>query len=136
MSHCTYWNYSVCSRLYNPYIIALLKTTTLYIHQKVARRMHKAPSITISHYNPLRHIKLPPSESLIIISTKTTVQGDNIGTTSSTCRHCTLSNSIMCSDSYPISILSLFFLYHPYIPYFLIQFFFHFLMYVRNPLFY
>ena len=37
---------------------------------------------------------------------------DNIGITSSTCRHCTLSNSIMCSDSYPIPILSLFFLYH------------------------
>ena len=45
-------------------------------------------------------------------------QGDNIGITSSTCRHCTLSNSIICSDSYPIPILSLFFLYHPYIPYF------------------
>ena len=43
-------------------------------------------------------------------------QGDNIGITSSTCRHCTLSNSIICSDSYPIPILSLFFLYHPYIP--------------------
>ena len=36
-------------------------------------------------------------------------------------RHYTLSNSIMCSDSYPIPILSLFFLYHHYIPYFLIQ---------------
>ena len=30
----------------------------------------------------------------------------------------------MCSDSYPILILSLFFLYHPYIPYILIQRFF------------
>ena len=29
----------------------------------------------------------------------------------STCRHCTLSNSITCSDSYPIPILSLLFLY-------------------------
>ena len=48
-------------------------------------------------------------------------QGDNIGIISSTCRHCKLSNSVMCSDSYSISILSLFFLYHPYIPYFLIQ---------------
>ena len=27
----------------------------------------------------------------------------------------------MCSDSYPIPTLSLFFLYHPYIPYFLIR---------------
>ena len=44
-------------------------------------------------------------------------QADNIGITS----HCTRSNSIMCSDSYPIPILSLFFLYHPYIPYFLIN---------------
>ena len=34
----------------------------------------------------------------------------------------------MCSDSYPIPILSLFFLYHPYIPYFLIQRIFHFLI--------
>ena len=34
----------------------------------------------------------------------------------------------MCSDSYPIPILSLFFLYHPYIPYFLIQRIFHFLV--------
>ena len=33
----------------------------------------------------------------------------------------------MCSDSYPITILSLF-LYHPYIPYFLIQRIFHFLV--------
>ena len=55
-------------------------------------------------------------------------QGDNIGITSSTCRHCTLSNSIMCSDSYPIPILSLFFLYHPYILYFLIRRIFHFLL--------
>ena len=53
-------------------------------------------------------------------------QGNNIGITSSTCRHCALSNSIMYSDSYPIPIMSLFFLYHPYIPYFLIQFFFLF----------
>ena len=37
-------------------------------------------------------------------------QGDNIGITSSTCRHCTLSNSIICSDSYPIPILSLLFM--------------------------
>ena len=29
----------------------------------------------------------------------------------------------MCSDSYPIPILSLFFLYHPYIPYFLILYY-------------
>ena len=50
-------------------------------------------------------------------------QGDNIGITSSTCRHCTLSNSIMCSDSYPIPSLSPFFLYHPYIPYFCNSFF-------------
>ena len=55
-------------------------------------------------------------------------QGDNIGITSSTCRHYTLSNSIMCNDSNPIPILSLFFLYHPYIPYFLIQRIFHFLV--------
>ena len=55
-------------------------------------------------------------------------QGDNIGITSSTCRHCTLSNFVMCSDSYPIPSLSLFFLYHPYIPYFLIQRIFHFLV--------
>ena len=55
-------------------------------------------------------------------------QGDNIGITSSTCRHCTLSNSVICSDSYPIPILSLFFLYHPYIPYFLNQRIFHFLV--------
>ena len=34
----------------------------------------------------------------------------------------------MCSDSYPIPILSLSFLYHPYIPYFLIQEFFYFLV--------
>ena len=34
----------------------------------------------------------------------------------------------MCSDSYSIPILSLFFLYHPYIPYFLIQRIFHFLV--------
>ena len=34
----------------------------------------------------------------------------------------------MCSDSYPIPILSLFFLYHPNIPYFLIQRFFYFLV--------
>ena len=54
-------------------------------------------------------------------------QGDNIGITSFTCRHCTLSNSVMC-DSYPIPILSLFFLYHPYIPYFLFQRIFHFLV--------
>ena len=52
---------------------------------------------------------------------------NNIGIASSTCRHCTLSNSVMCSNSYPIPILSLFFLYHPYIPYFLIQRIFHFL---------
>ena len=32
----------------------------------------------------------------------------------------------MCSDSYPIPILSVFFLYHPYIPHFLIQRFFLF----------
>ena len=38
-------------------------------------------------------------------------QGDNIGITSSTCRHCTLSTSIMCCDSYPIPLLSLFSLY-------------------------
>ena len=55
-------------------------------------------------------------------------QGDNIGITSSNCRHYTLINSIMCSDSYPIPILSLFFLYHPFIPSFLIQRFFHFLV--------
>ena len=54
--------------------------------------------------------------------------GDNIGIISSTCRHCTLSNSVMCSDSYPIPILSLYFLYHPSIPYFLIQRIFHFLV--------
>ena len=54
-------------------------------------------------------------------------QGDNIGITSSTCRHCTLSNSVMCNDLYPIPILSLF-LYHPYILYFLIQRIFHFLV--------
>ena len=54
--------------------------------------------------------------------------GDNIGITSSTCRHYTLINSIMCSDSYPIPILSLFFLYHPYIPPFLIRRIFHFLV--------
>ena len=48
-------------------------------------------------------------------------QGNNIGITSSTCKHCTLSNYTMCSNSYPIPILSLFFLYHAYIPYFLIQ---------------
>ena len=42
-------------------------------------------------------------------------------------RHSTVSISIMCSDSYPIPILSLF-LYHPYIPYFLIQRIFHFLV--------
>ena len=53
---------------------------------------------------------------------------DNIGITSSTCRHYTLINSIMCSDSYPIPILSLFFLYHPYIPHFLIRRIFHFLV--------
>ena len=36
-----------------------------------------------------------------------TNQGDNIGITSSTCRHCTLSNSIiMCAALYPIPILS------------------------------
>ena len=34
----------------------------------------------------------------------------------------------MCSDSYPIPVLSLFFLYHPYILYFLIQRIFHFLV--------
>ena len=34
----------------------------------------------------------------------------------------------MCSDSYPIFILSLFFLYHPYIPSFLIQRIFYFLV--------
>ena len=34
----------------------------------------------------------------------------------------------MCSDSYPIPILSLFFLYHPYIPHFLIQRIFYFLV--------
>ena len=34
----------------------------------------------------------------------------------------------MCNDSYPIPILSPFFLYHPYIPYFLIQRIFHFLV--------
>ena len=56
--------------------------------------------------------------------------GNNIGITSSTCRHYTLINSIMCSDSYPIPILSLFFLYHPYIPSFLIQRIFHFLVIV------
>ena len=40
--------------------------------------------------------------------------GNNIGITSSTCSHCTLSNSIMCSDSYPIPILSLFYYTIPY----------------------
>ena len=55
-------------------------------------------------------------------------QGDNIGISSSTCWHYTLSNSIMCNDSYPIPILSPFFLHHPYIPYFLIQRIFHFLV--------
>ena len=44
--------------------------------------------------------------------------GNNIGITSLTCRHCTLSNYIMCSDSYPIPVWSLFLLYHPYIPYY------------------
>ena len=34
----------------------------------------------------------------------------------------------MCSDSYPIPILSFFFLYHPYIPSFLIQRIFYFLV--------
>ena len=34
----------------------------------------------------------------------------------------------MCSDSFPISILSVFFLYHPYIPSFLIQRIFYFLV--------
>ena len=38
-------------------------------------------------------------------------QGDNIGITSSTCRHYTLSNSIMFSDSYTIPTLSFSFLY-------------------------
>ena len=32
-----------------------------------------------------------------------------MGITSLTCRHCTHNNSIMCSNSYPIPILSLFF---------------------------
>ena len=59
-------------------------------------------------------------------------QGNNIGITSSTCRHCTLSNSVMCSDSYPIPILFVFFLYHPYIPYFLIQRIFHFLVIITG----
>ena len=71
---------------------------------------------------------VPPSESLRTTHIKTTVHcrqeyRDYIS------RHCTLSNSVMCSDSYPIPILSLFFLYHPYIPYFLIQRIFHFLLY-------
>ena len=48
-------------------------------------------------------------------------QGENRGITSWTCRHCTLSNSIMCSDSYPIPILCIFFLHHPYILSFLIH---------------
>ena len=39
-----------------------------------------------------------------------------------------LLNSIMCSDSYPIPILSLFFSYHPYIPYFLIRRILYFLV--------
>ena len=55
-------------------------------------------------------------------------QHDNIGFTLSTCRHCTLSNSVMCSDSYHIPILSPFFLYHPYFPYILIQRIFNFLV--------
>ena len=38
----------------------------------------------------------------------------------------------MCSDSYTIPILSLFFLYHPYIPYFLIQRIFYFLVNVSG----
>ena len=38
----------------------------------------------------------------------------------------------MCSDSYPIPILSLFFLYYPYIPYFLIQRIFYFLVYIHR----
>ena len=54
--------------------------------------------------------------------------GDNIGIISSTCRPYTLINSIMCSNSYPIPILSLFFLYHPYIPSFLIRRKFYFLV--------
>ena len=61
---------------------------------------------------------VPPSESLRTTHIETTVHCRR-RITSSTCRHCTLSNS-MCSDLYPIPILSLFFLYHP-IPYFLIQ---------------
>ena len=55
-------------------------------------------------------------------------QGNNIGNTSSTCRYYTLINFIRCNDSYPISILSLIFLYHPYIPSFLIQRNFYFLV--------
>ena len=53
----------------------------------------------------------------VVVFTKATI----IGIISSTCRHCTLGNSIMSSDSYPIPILSLFLLYHPCIPYILIQ---------------
>ena len=41
-----------------------------------------------------------------------------------------MSISIICSDSYPIPILSLFFLCHPYIPYFLIERIFHFVVIV------
>ena len=48
----------------------------------------------------------------VVVFSKATI----IGITSSTCRHYTLINSIMCSDSYPIPILSFFFLYHPYYP--------------------
>ena len=51
----------------------------------------------------------------VVVFSKVTI----IGIISLTWRHCTQSNSIiMCSDSYPIPILSLFFLYHSYIPYF------------------
>ena len=72
---------------------------------------------------------MPPSESWEPHLQKPQyTAGDNIGITSSTCRHYTLSNSFMCSDSYRIPILSLLFLYHPYILYFLIQRIFHFLV--------
>ena len=93
----------------NPYIVALLKTTTLidFIHPSKS----SATKWTFENYTYQNH----------------STAGDNIGITSSTCRHYTLSNSIMCNDSYP-SLSCLLFLYHPYIPHFLIQRIFHFLV--------
>ena len=81
----------------------------MYSHQVYNSNGGLAPKIWLSTWTPMNKHSLAMCKAT--------------GIASSTCKH-----TVMCSDSYPIPVLSLFFLYHPYIPYFLIQRIFHFLV--------